>query len=201
MIAATNRDLEEAISVGAFREDLYYRLRPTRAVHLPPLRERPPEDLGAIWKVVTQRIIDQERLDLALPDPRPDECELLKEHRWRGNVREMDALAQEYVHLCEQQWELVSLGFFLKLKLKALEDLQKPGPDGATWPPQEVTVAAQRALIAGTSLRTLLEQLESQLVKEAMESAQGKYEEAASQLGLSAEALRKVVARKRPRLS
>lgn len=55
VVCATNRNLEELVSQGKFREDLYYRLRGSWAIRLPPLAKRSPEDVQAIWETLTHK--------------------------------------------------------------------------------------------------------------------------------------------------
>jgi len=85
LIAATNRNLPQRIKTGAFREDLYYRLRVVHIV-IPPLRER-PEDIDPL--------IDHFLKRFSLIHHRPAEAvspevhSMLKTHTWPGNVREL----------------------------------------------------------------------------------------------------------------
>jgi len=88
LIAATNRDLEEEISRGSFRSDLYYRLNVIQ-LHLPPLRER-REDIPVLAKHFLRSSIDHgenggEPFALA-----EETMELLSEYDWPGNVRELE---------------------------------------------------------------------------------------------------------------
>ena len=80
IVAATNRDLEEAVAEGGFRQDLYFRLA-VLAVRLPPLRER-PEDLAVISEAIAAKLGGGVRV-------MPDAVEVLKMHDWPGNVREL----------------------------------------------------------------------------------------------------------------
>lgn len=86
VVAATNRDLWQAVEEGTFRADLYYRLCVV-PVHLPPLRER-PEDIGALaGHFLAQAARENER---AFPDGiAPDALSLLSRHAWPGNIREL----------------------------------------------------------------------------------------------------------------
>ncbi|NML16557.1 sigma-54-dependent Fis family transcriptional regulator [Azohydromonas caseinilytica] len=84
VIAATHRDLREAIERGAFREDLYYRLCGA-ALRLPPLRER--RDLGYLVRTLFQE--EARRLDLQAAGLTSEALALLQAHRWPGNVREL----------------------------------------------------------------------------------------------------------------
>lgn len=80
LIAATNRNLEEAIKAGTFRNDLYHRLGQVR-IHVPSLRER-PEDIP----VLAEFFLRQRNLRLSLS---VEAMEALRRHSWPGNVREL----------------------------------------------------------------------------------------------------------------
>ena len=86
IIAATNRDLEEEITRGAFRSDLYYRLNVIQ-LHLPPLRER-REDVPLLCSHFLDRLAakdDGRRVALS-----EDALEVLTRYDWPGNVRELE---------------------------------------------------------------------------------------------------------------
>ena len=85
-VAATNRDLEEQVRTGRFREDLYFRLNGAH-VWVPPLRERVSE-IEPLAEVFIKATCD----DLArrpLPKLRPEALRMLQSYAWPGNVREL----------------------------------------------------------------------------------------------------------------
>jgi two-component system response regulator AtoC len=86
VIAATHRNLERLIENGAFREDLYYRLRVVEIV-IPPLRER-----MADLQMLVDHFVRRASLDLGMDAPvtSPEALAVLKTHRWPGNVRELE---------------------------------------------------------------------------------------------------------------
>jgi DNA-binding NtrC family response regulator len=85
LIAATNRNLEEAIAARRFREDLYYRLKVV-TIEVPPLRER-REDIPAL---IHSFIADfNRRNDGKIKGISPEALRALTEHTWPGNVREL----------------------------------------------------------------------------------------------------------------
>jgi len=90
VIAATNKNLEEAIRRGEFREDLYYRLR-VFPLHLPPLRER-KGDIPLLIAALSSRV--EQRTGLRAPLFAPDALELLENWAWPGNVRELAHLVE-----------------------------------------------------------------------------------------------------------
>ncbi len=85
VIAATNRDLERAVTEGSFRQDLYFRLNVAR-VHLPPLRER-PADLPLLMRHYIAEF--NRRLGLAVMGFTHEALEQLLAYEWPGNVREL----------------------------------------------------------------------------------------------------------------
>ena len=95
VVAATNKDLEEAIQAGTFREDLFYRLS-VLSVVLPPLRER-QEDIPLLAAHFASRCAEQ----LGRPTPVLGEEVVahLQQYAWPGNVRELEHIIQQAVVL------------------------------------------------------------------------------------------------------
>lgn len=96
VVAATNRDLREAMQQGAFREDLYYRLAVVR-VHLPPLRER-PEDIRWLAEQMLLQIAEEQGGPVAASEAF---MRSLMAQRWSGNARELRAHLEQAVALSE----------------------------------------------------------------------------------------------------
>ena len=86
IIAATNRDLKRAMTVGTFREDLYWRLN-VISVQVPPLRER-KEDIPQLVTNFVQRFNDNLKKDIR--GLSTDAINLVFAHNWPGNVRELE---------------------------------------------------------------------------------------------------------------
>jgi len=97
VVAATNRDLAEAMSRGNFREDLYYRLH-VFEIRLPPLRER-PEDIPALLEVFLKEIGEQVGRPAA--GISREARDKLLAYAWPGNVRELRNAVERAVILCE----------------------------------------------------------------------------------------------------
>lgn len=95
IIAATNRDLKEAIKEGSFREDLYYRLN-TFTIHLPTLNER-IDDL----EILARYFIDNysEKLDKKIVKVTDDFIDTLKTFRFKGNIRELKNIIERSIIL------------------------------------------------------------------------------------------------------
>jgi len=94
LIAATNRDLEEASRVGQFRDDLRYRLDVVRIV-VPPLRER-VDDIVPLAARFLAELAPNRVMSLA-----PDAVASLREHHWPGNVRELRNVIERAVAISE----------------------------------------------------------------------------------------------------
>ena len=99
VVAATNRDLEEAVKAGTFRKDLYYRLNVV-SVHLPPLRER-RDDLVLLIRHFAQL----KAKEMGIPEKilKPEAVDALLSYPWPGNVRELENLIERLLVLCESQ--------------------------------------------------------------------------------------------------
>lgn len=97
IIAATNRNLEEMVSKGEFREDLFYRLK-VITLSLPALRER-REDISLLAKYFLKWYAAKLNLDpLFIPD---EVLEIIVSHDWPGNIRELENAMQRAIVLAE----------------------------------------------------------------------------------------------------
>ncbi len=97
IVAATNVDLQQAVAVGAFRSDLYYRLS-VFPIALPPLRER-REDIPLLVEHFLERF--NQRLSKQVRRLTPDALATLMEHPWPGNIRELENLMERSVLLAD----------------------------------------------------------------------------------------------------
>jgi DNA-binding NtrC family response regulator len=97
LVAATNRPIQAALSSGALRQDLYYRLK-TFEIEIPPLRER-REDIPSLSLQFARRFASQ----MNKPEPRfaPEAFQFLMDYTWPGNVRELQNAIEHGVVLCE----------------------------------------------------------------------------------------------------
>ena len=120
VVAATNRKLEEEVQAGRFREDLYYRLS-VFPVEVPPLRDR-LEDIAPLAVYFTDLICREFGRDpLKLSN---QQVELLNQHNWPGNIRELRNVIERSV--------ILSTGSKIRLDLtlpeKRAKELPKLGP-------------------------------------------------------------------------
>ncbi|HPI73468.1 MAG TPA: sigma-54 dependent transcriptional regulator [bacterium] len=95
IIAATNRNLDEALKEGTFREDLFYRLNAVR-LKPTPLRER-PEDIPLLVQHFITKLCPGQMLEVA-----PEAMAALRCYRWNGNVRELENVIERAVILARQ---------------------------------------------------------------------------------------------------
>jgi len=86
IISASNRNLEESVRKGEFREDLYYRLSVV-PIHLPPLRKR-RDDIPLLAQHFLEKFAD--KLKKPIPEISPEAMGVLKDYAWPGNVRELE---------------------------------------------------------------------------------------------------------------
>ncbi len=100
VIAATNRDLEEAVRQGRFREDLFYRLN-VMQIHLPPLREHASDIPMLVNYYVDQFNREFRKQVHGVTDAGLD---LLRGYRWPGNIRELRNAVERAMLLADGQW-------------------------------------------------------------------------------------------------
>lgn len=97
VIAATNKDIEKAVSEGAFREDLYYRLS-VFPIRVPPLRER-REDISLLVDFFTKKYCAE--MKSGKKEISKEVLSLLMDYSWKGNVRELENCIERAVILCD----------------------------------------------------------------------------------------------------
>ena len=166
IIAATNRDLGRALEEGEFRKDLYYRLK-VFPLRLPPLREH-PEDILPLTLHFIARFNGEMGREVREIHPEAQAC--LTEYAWPGNVRELRNVLERAL--------ILASGPVLHVE-------HLPPEVGARVPPPEK--AAPMALPAeGVSL----EEVERDLVRQALDATGGNQVRAARLLGISRDALR-----------
>ena len=165
-VAATNRNLEEEVARGGFREDLYYRVNGI-AIVIPPLRER----VGEIQQLARLFVAEAARA-AGLPEPRlSDEAiELLEAYAWPGNIRELRNLMERAVLLSSD--DLITDEHLPTEKMRTGRVARAAGePPGA----------APR----GATLRDDVDELERRRILDALDSCSGNQTRAARLLGIS----------------
>ena len=176
IVAATNRDLAEEVEKGNFREDLFYRLNVIN-IKLPPLRDR-MEDL----EVLASHFF-QESMHLAARDDlqgfEDDAWEALRCHDWPGNVRELENVIQRAV--------LLSPGPLVQRRDLPVK-LGQSRPSGSL---------VRKLPEDGLNLRAVVEEYESNLIRQALERTRWNKNRAARLLGLNRTTLVEMVKRKK----
>lgn len=101
VVAATNVKLDEAVSAGKFREDLYYRLN-TVPINIPPLRER-PDDIELLFRKFASDCAAQYRMPvISLTE---GAAGMLRRYRWSGNVRQLKNITEQ-ISILEKNREI-----------------------------------------------------------------------------------------------
>jgi DNA-binding NtrC family response regulator len=167
VIATTNRDLQQQVRDGAFREDLYYRLNVVRLT-VPPLRER-PDDIPLLVDLFCKRY-GANRGDDGIRISEEGLVKLLR-HIWPGNVRELENTIQRAATLCSGS------------TIHA-QDLLLPISESSTCSQPAKTV--DMGLSAGVTMR----EMERQLICRTLEDMGGNRTRAAKCLGISLRTLR-----------
>lgn len=163
IVCATNRDLQEMVEEGKFREDLFFRVN-TFEIHLPALRER-KEDIPELAAALIARHLKRR----TIPDDflSPEVIEVLKNHHWSGNVRELANALEHAV--------IMSSG-----KPMAIEDL-----------PASIVGRARKT--KGTFNRIdgakTLREIEMDVIHQCLEKHQGDKPKVAQELGISLKTL------------
>jgi DNA-binding NtrC family response regulator len=98
ILAASNRDLPTLIETGAFREDLYYRLKVIN-LEIPPLREHPEDIPGLAGHFIKT---NNPKMGLNVENMTPAALDLLKKYQWPGNIRELRNVIERAMIFCDE---------------------------------------------------------------------------------------------------
>jgi transcriptional regulator with GAF, ATPase, and Fis domain len=169
VVAATNKQLEEAVGSGKFRDDLYYRLNVLR-IEVPPLRDR-GGDIGLLAQHFVEGFARE--FKRRVPGLSADAIRRLQAYGWPGNVRELRNLVERAVLLADDG--LLQAGDF--------ETLTGSGASGEK-------VAASTGAFALPPQGVNLENVERSLVVQALERSGGNQTRAATLLGLHRDQIR-----------
>ena len=165
--AATNRDLEEEVREGRFREDLYYRLNVLQ-IRIPPLRER-PDDVPVLCDYYLKHF--NRKFGRKVTGISPEFMEALKRYSWKGNVRELRNVMERCV--------LFSSGSFLTGKETGLSIPAVPEERS-----ESVGSFPMRDLREGpVDLKKELDSFERVYIDRALELSEGNLSRAAQMLG------------------
>ena len=177
IVAATNRDLEQEVAQGRFREDLFYRLN-VIPIHLPPLRER-EEDIILLGKHFLNVFCTQKQRPLLRLSRKVQE--LLTVYPWPGNVRELENFMERISILCENEDvmpEDLPAKILQVVGVNIPERVTKKSSNGFEWP----TLSDLRARDQG--LKEFMDEIEEHLLLEALQESRGVKNQAAELLGI-----------------
>ena len=165
IVAATNKNLEDQVKSGRFREDLYYRLNVVN-IHIPPLRER-REDIEELSRYFLNKYVAETGKKILEIAPRTLSC--LLAHDWPGNVRELQNAIERAVVLA-----------------KGTERTPRDLPQGLQGDDQICLQLPEK----GGNLTEILEDLERQLIIQTLQREDGSQTRAAEALGIKRTTLR-----------
>jgi transcriptional regulator with GAF, ATPase, and Fis domain len=165
LITATNKNLEEAVSDGSFRQDLYYRLNVVN-LEMPPLRER-QEDIPLLANYFAAKY--SERCNRRITGISADAQARLRNYDWPGNVRELENAIERAVVLGTTDRILV-------------EDL-----------PESLLESEPLPAAPGTKYHEAVAQTKKQIILGAMQQAKGSFTEGAKLLGVHPNYLHRLV--------
>jgi transcriptional regulator with PAS, ATPase and Fis domain len=165
LIAATNRDLSEAVRNGLFRQDLYYRLAVVRLT-MPPLRER-KEDIPMLTRHFLQKYA--QRVKVKAKPVSPEAMAALVNYDWPGNVRELENAIERALVLGSPEMLL-------------LEDL-----------PESVLEQAPAENTGEETYHANVKEFKKELILNALEQTRGNYVDAAKLLGVHPNYLHRLI--------
>jgi len=165
LIAATNRDLNEAVRLGQFRQDLYYRLAVVKLA-MPPLREH-KEDIPMLTRHFVQKY--SVRCKVKLKPVSPEAMAALMNYEWPGNVRELENAIERALVIGSPEMVL-------------LEDL-----------PESLLEQTPAADMTEGKYHAQVKDLKKQMIRDAVEQSRGNYVEAAGILGVHPNYLHRLI--------
>jgi DNA-binding NtrC family response regulator len=164
IVAATNRNLEQAASAGEFRQDLFYRLN-VFPIEIPPLRER-----GEDVILLAEAFLDRFRRELKKPRLgfAADALSALRAHSWPGNVRELQNVIERAAILNDVELHAADLGLSANVR-------------AAAAPETEISLDGSLADISAQAVRTV----EKAKIEATLRECKWNKAEAAQRLGIS----------------
>ncbi len=167
IIAATNRNLEEEVKKGSFREDLFYRLNVVQ-IHIPPLRER-REDIPLLCEHYVHHF--NQKLSKNIEGIAPAFQEELNQREWKGNVRELKNVLEHSFLFCS--------GPILS------ETFKKVNKAAPLSEPVNALYVAKDIEADGVNLEEEVDLLEKAYIRKALELCDHNYTKAAERLGMT----------------
>ena len=157
IIVATNKNLEQQIKEGIFREDLYYRVN-VFPIYLPPLRERKDDIMQLADHFLEKYAAENKKNINRISTPA---IEMLTSYHWPGNIRELENCIERAVLLCD-------------------EDVIR-----SEHLPPSLQMIKKSEQVAGHSLAEIIANKERELIIDALKKSGGQQRKAAKELGLT----------------
>ena len=180
LVAATNRNLEEMVRKGEFREDLFYRLN-VIPINLPPLRER-YEDVKLLIEHYLHRFMKEHRKNMHFSK---GALELLLDYPWPGNIRELQNTMERIVLICpDGEIEPHMLNHVMPFNYQRL--YMEPAPQQQQPQPTAVPAPSPQAPHGGPITKKSLQELEREAIIQALIDSHGVQTKAARALGMTA---------------
>lgn len=184
VLATSNRDMQEVVAEGKFREDLYYRLN-VFPLHLLPLSERADDIIPLVKKSLEKHALTAHRI---IPELSDEAVQKLIDYNWPGNVRELDNVVQRALILQSGDSLLENdIHFEAARKAKSALQVVNKVPDA-----DEMKADGESESLTGD-----LKQREWNLILGAIKTAKGSRKMTAEKLGISERTLRYKLARMR----
>lgn len=173
VLVATNKNIDEAVRNGSFREDLYYRLNVIN-ITVPPLRER-KEEIPVFVEYFLDKFQKKFNKNISLPSGQM--MNALVQHRWLGNVRELENVIQRFVVLRNEEAIIDELSS--SNKKDPVDPVNEIGenPQKKVWP--SLKEAHREAVVKA----------ESEVIRKALELTNWNRKKAANVLNISYKAL------------
>lgn len=167
LITATNQNLEDMISKGTFREDLFYRIN-ALPIHMPPLRER-REDIPLLVRHFLKKYSEGKNIELT-----SSAMEYLSRKEWKGNVRELENLLQRMIIIIDK--DIIS-----EIDIRAVDVQEKTlSKDNVAVLREHISMMVKNSCTVSTEM----EHIEREFISEALRLAGGNMRKAASHLGI-----------------
>lgn len=185
VVAAANEDLEQAVSDGKFRADLFFRLN-VYPVHIPPLRER-TEDIPLLVNHFLKKyhtLYNKQTLSVS-----DKAMQALMHYKWPGNIRELENMIERGVILTDNNHTIDLDAFFPSLSepTHPLNSINRQGVLAQEIANRSPNTSLSQADLCEQLLNDefSLEEMEEQLIRSAMDRAEGNVSQAARMLGMT----------------
>ncbi|HOD46924.1 MAG: sigma-54-dependent Fis family transcriptional regulator [Opitutaceae bacterium] len=189
LVAATNRNLEQMVRAGKFREDLFFRLNVVRLV-MPPLRER-TDDVPLLLTHFLKFFADEN--GVPAPTIEPGALRTLQSYGWPGNIRELRNFAENTVVL-HRGGKVTEYELDPKFRSVVTSPLYTAGAPTAPEPAATTAPSAAGAQPEGAAPSLSVEANEKRLLREALIKARGNRTQAAQLMGISRRTLHRKLA-------